>query len=176
MPLPIIDDQNPQGFFLFVVGASLWAVVFCVAILVGSPAEAAAKQRTATEMSVVFRGSERTVAAGSSGFYSFNVALNGTLSSPIRFDIPDLPSGTTATVVAVSGTEHTLTIATTLTATGGTAVYAIRAQAGKLTHIAEFRLTVVRASCLAPSTVTASPAIGTSGTVVSSISPSAASN
>jgi hypothetical protein len=150
MSLPIPSTRRGRAITV----AALLIPIFLLAVFVTSPATEAATKRkkAATSLSLVFLGNERTIAAGSAGVFSFNVVPNGTLRNPITFDIPDLPSGTTATVAAVGGTNYTLNVATTAASAGGTAVYALRARSGTISRTATFRLTVAAAPCVVPAT------------------------
>ncbi len=136
----------------------IFAALLMVAAGAMSPlANAATKKKSATSLSLVFLGNERTISAGATGTYSFNVVPNGVLRNPVTFDIPDLPAGTTATVAATGATAYSLNVVTTAASAGGTAVYALRARSGTLVRTATFRLTVAAAPCVVPATTLPTP-------------------
>jgi hypothetical protein len=126
-----------------------------------SPSDAASKRRTvrkkiAPSFTIRILGDAQTVTAGAVATYSFAVTRTGGLSSALRFDVPDLPPGITATITPVSNTSYQLLMATTATVVGGSAVYVVRGFSGSQEKSALFRLTVNPAptTTLAPSATT----------------------
>jgi hypothetical protein len=137
----------------FLFGGSFAVIAMIGTLVAYSPAQGATKRtKYATRMSLVFLGDERTIAAGAAGVFSFTVTPNGRMRSPMAFDVPDLPSGTSATVTSAGGTSYKLNVSTTASSTGGSAVYALRARSGSLSSTANFRLTVAATPCVAPPT------------------------
>ena len=140
---------------------AILATITAISLPIGT-SNAASKRRVVTRKKVVpsftirVLGDAQTVTAGSTATYNFAITRTGGLRSTIRFDVPDLPPGLTATITALSSTSYQLQMATAVSTVGGSAVYVIRGFSGSQEKIALFRLTVNPAptTTLAPSATT----------------------
>ncbi len=100
------------------------------------------RKKAAASFTIRVLGDAQTVTAGSAARYSFAITRTGGFRKSIRFDVPDLPPGVTATITARSRTSYQLRIRTSPTTTSGSAVYVLRGTSGSLKRVALFRLTV----------------------------------
>lgn len=134
--------------------------------------EAASKRRVvraklAPSFTIRVLGDAQTVTAGSTATYNFAVTRTNGLRSTIRFDVPDLPPGLTATITPLSDTSYQLQMTTTSSAVGGSAVYVLRGFSASQEKIALFRLSVTPApTTTPPPSATAPPATAPSITAV----------
>ena len=146
----------------------VWRIA-CLAILasIAMPigiSDAASKRRVVRKkvvpaFTIRVLGDAQTITAGSTATYSFALTRTGGFRKSVRFDVPDVPPGVTATITAQSTSSFQLQIATSPTTFGGSAVYVLRGTSGSLERIALFRLTVNPAptTTLAPTASSAAP-------------------